>query len=190
MFEKEKVENISGIGEVVYKKNAHAKYYRIRINMYGQIFVTVPYLGTWKNATQFVVNNKQWIIDHVANRLSKNINPDDCVDKKLLVEKALQYIPLRLHQLANQHNLHYLNLKFNHARTRWGSCNVHNGINISVYIMKLPTHLIDFILLHELTHTLYKNHQKEFHEKLNELCAGKEKQYVKEIRDFLKKNGI
>lgn len=106
------------------------------------------------------------------------------VREQALLNMAHDFIPQRLQQLAVKHNFRYSQCKISRAKTRWGSCSHSDTINISCYIMQLPAHLIDFILLHELTHTIYKNHAKEFHAHL-QLCLPKpENDYEQEIRQY------
>ncbi len=106
------------------------------------------------------------------------------VREQALFNLAQDFIPQRLKQLAIDNNFCYAQCKISRAKTRWGSCSYVNTINISCYIMQLPPHLIDFILLHELTHTVYKNHGKEFHAHLQRCLPKAEKEYEREIRSY------
>ena len=45
---------------------------------------------------------------------------------------------------------------------RWGSCTPSNNIIINIDAIKLPFSLIDYLIVHELTHTKIKSHSKEF----------------------------
>ncbi len=76
--------------------------------------------------------------------------------------EAKKYIPQRLFMLAQKHNFYYNKIKITSAKTKWGSCSSKDSINISLQVMKLPYHLIDYILLHELCHTVEKNHSANF----------------------------
>jgi predicted metal-dependent hydrolase len=76
--------------------------------------------------------------------------------------EAKQYLPVRVKQLASHFNLHYNKLTVKNAKTRWGSCSATNNINLNLQLMRLPDRLIDYIILHELMHTVHKNHQKSF----------------------------
>jgi predicted metal-dependent hydrolase len=49
--------------------------------------------------------------------------------------------------------------------------------------MRLPEHLSDFIILHELCHTVHKNHGPHFHDLLNKI-TGNEKLLNKELKKY------
>lgn len=92
-------------------------------------------------------------------------------------------LPPRLYQLSNQFNLPYDSVKINSSKGRWGSCSARKVINLSCYLMLLPRHLIDYVLLHELSHTKEMNHGERFWALLDSLTDGK----AHALRDELKK---
>ncbi|MDR3309218.1 MAG: M48 family metallopeptidase [Tannerella sp.] len=84
-----------------------------------------------------------------------------------ILENALRYeakrvLPMRLTDLAKQHGFVFTTVKINNSRTHWGSCTARKGINLSLSVMLLPEHLVDYILLHELCHTVEMNHGAQF----------------------------
>jgi hypothetical protein len=50
--------------------------------------------------------------------------------------------------------------------------------------MRLPMHLVDFVILHELCHTVEMNHGTKFHALLNRVCGGNEKELNRQLRTF------
>ncbi len=76
--------------------------------------------------------------------------------------EAKRHLPRRLEELSGEHGLSYNRVFIKNNRSRWGSCSHKNNINLSLHMMRLPEHLIDYILLHELVHTVHKNHSKHF----------------------------
>ena len=48
----------------------------------------------------------------------------------------------------------------------------------------LPDRLIDYILIHELCHTLHRNHGPAFHALLDRMTEGKHRLLQKELRDY------
>ena len=84
-------------------------------------------------------------------------------------KEAKRYLPERLGELSRKHNLPYGKVIIKNNKTRWGSCSHRNNINLSLHLMRLPDHLIDYILLHELAHTVHKNHSKKFWKDLEKI---------------------
>ncbi len=98
-------------------------------------------------------------------------------------KEAEMYLPQRLKLLGEQYELKYNNLTIRKTTTRWGSCTAKNDINLSIFLMQLPDDLIDYVLLHELCHTIHKNHGPKFWQLLEELSPGA-RQKSKKIRKF------
>lgn len=122
--------------------------------------------------------------------------PDaDFSDKNLqawlrkVIEEALKrnakiILPPRLYQLSLRHNLPYKSVKINSSNGRWGSCSTRRSINLSCYLVLLPGHLIDYVLLHELAHTREMNHGEGFWALLDELTEGKAQSLRQELKEF------
>lgn len=81
---------------------------------------------------------------------------------KAFRQEARRLLPGRLKALAAQHNFVCTGVKITCSRTRWGSCSSNKFINLSFWLMLLPWHLIDYVLLHELCHTVEMNHSSRF----------------------------
>lgn len=96
---------------------------------------------------------------------------------------AKSILPPRLERLSKQCGLSYTSVKINSSQGRWGSCSGRKDINLSYYLVLLPSHLIDYVLLHELCHTREMNHSERFWALLNQLTEGK----VLALREELKK---
>jgi predicted metal-dependent hydrolase len=64
--------------------------------------------------------------------------------------------------LPARHSFHYTGVTVRNTQSRWGSCSAQKHINLSLSLMLLPEHLIDYVLLHELCHTVEMNHGERF----------------------------
>lgn len=105
---------------------------------------------------------------------------------KNYIEKAMRYeanrlFPQKISALAKQYNFTYTDLKINKSRSRWGSCSSKKGINLSYFCNLLPEYLIDFVMLHELCHTIEMNHGERFWKLLDSVTDGKAKQLTLEL---------
>ncbi|MBR7068373.1 MAG: M48 family metallopeptidase [Bacteroidales bacterium] len=103
---------------------------------------------------------------------------------ELYRSEARQLLPPRVAELANLHGFTYNRVSIRATHTRWGSCAHNNNISLSLNLMRLPNHLIDYVILHELCHTVVKNHSSDFWQLLNTTCNGKAKALDKEIKQW------
>lgn len=81
---------------------------------------------------------------------------------RALKVQAGHLLPMRLDELSRKHDLPYKSVSIKNLKTRWGSCDQDTNIILNVYLMQLPWHLIDYVLLHELTHTKVMRHGPTF----------------------------
>ena len=100
-----------------------------------------------------------------------------------LRNEAKEFLPLRVNELAEKHGFQYKDVKIRNAKTRWGSCSNINTLNLSLNLMRLPSYLIDYVILHELAHTVYKNHSTQFWLLLDKV-TGNAKGLNKELNNY------
>lgn len=80
----------------------------------------------------------------------------------VLKDEASKYLPVRTKELANHYKFRYRNLSFRNNKTRWGSCSTKGNINLNIQLMRLPANMIDYVIIHELCHTIHPNHGPGF----------------------------
>ena len=88
----------------------------------------------------------------------------------------------RVAALAELHGFKYSKAAFRRVSSRWGSCSAQGGISLAVTLPLLPVELSDYVVLHELTHTVHFDHSPAFWQRLDACCNGRSK----ELRDRLK----
>ena len=96
-------------------------------------------------------------------------------------KKAEEYLPPLVQYWSSLFDLPYNKVTISKARSRWGSCSSKRDISLSFYLMLLPAHLMDYVILHELAHTREMNHGPKFWELLNQLTDGKALALRKEL---------
>lgn len=98
-------------------------------------------------------------------------------------KEANRILPSRVRELAQLHKFAVGDIRINKSRSRWGSCSSKKNINLSYFCMMLPQHLLDFVILHELCHTVEMNHGPRFWALLNTVSCNEAKQLTKELKD-------
>jgi len=104
------------------------------------------------------------------------------IERALRLE-AKQYLPDKVNELAEKFGFKFNNLTLKNIKSRWGSCSRKNNINLSIHLMRLPDHLIDYVILHELVHTVHHNHSARFWKMLNDI-TGESKVLEKEFKQY------
>ena len=113
-----KVVEISEIGVVEFHKNARAKHYRITLKAGGIVRVTVPRLGTFRQAEKFVISKQAWI--HQKLNEKPKFKPLPAPEVERLRHEAKGYIPTRVEVLASQYGFSYSQIRIKNMTSRWG----------------------------------------------------------------------
>ena len=93
-------------------------------------------------------------------------------------------LPGRIGRLSEATGLKCEKLSIRASRTKWGSCSGRNHISLSLFLMTLPEHLRDYVIVHELCHTVHHDHSPRFHALVDRLVGGREKALNRELRAF------
>ena len=95
---------------------------------------------------------------------------------------AQRELPSRLKELADKHGFRYTRVTLRDSHSRWGSCSNRASISLSIYLQLLPQHLIDYVLLHELYHTIELNHSDRFWALMDKVTGGMAKSQREELK--------
>ena len=206
-----KAENIvvyKDMGEVRYIQNSRARRLSIRISQLGEVSVTMPRRVSIRRAEAFLASKSPWILKKLSeiNQLNHSL-PDFKVGNflnvhgteipillqkgensvedaiwRILRETGQAYLPERVRMLAEKHGFEYSGVKIRKMKTRWGSCTAKNSINLNSWLMMLPEVLADYVILHELVHTIHRDHSRNFWNALDEVMGGSSKALRKALR--------
>lgn len=119
--------------------------------------------------------------DFTQNAVQKTING---LLQKALRHEAKRLLPPRLLELARKYDFTVKGISIQNSKSRWGSCSTKKVINLSLHLMLLPGHLIDYVLLHELCHTKEMNHGEQFWMWMNKVTEGKALALRKELKEY------
>lgn len=156
-------------------KNTKTRNIRISVKQDLKVVVSFPKRYSKSKAEEFFNSKIIW----VRNSLDKmrkiqqirekhqieaqiNLNPEEVLDRK-------HYLILRCKELAQEHGFKIKKIILRNQKSIWGSCSVDNKISLNSKLIYLRNELIDYVILHELVHTIVKNHSKSFWGKLKEI---------------------
>ena len=101
-----------------------------------------------------------------------------------LKQEAKRILPARTKFLADKHGFSFSSVKIQSSKSRWGSCSQGENINLSFYLMLLPLHLADYVILHELCHTKEMNHSPRFWRLMDKVTDGQSSKLREEVKKF------
>jgi len=166
------------VGEVVFTKVKRSRSIRISLRPGQPVSVTLPCYTSYAEADKLLLEKIAWIKEEQAKLEATAKQRRTFTDEEvaLLRSQAKQFLPARVERLAKQFGFSYSKIAVKAIRSRWGSCSSANNLNFSIYLMNLPDDLVDYVILHELCHTVHRNHGPRFWALLDECTGGKARQ--------------
>ena len=77
-------------------------------------------------------------------------------------EEARALVHARLSFWKNVHPFVHGQVRIKNHRAAWGSCSSKKNLNFNWRLVALPPELADYVVLHELCHTVHMNHSGDF----------------------------
>ncbi len=128
--------------------------------------------------------------ESIVVKFPTTLGPQDQLTQKKIrefIQKALKaesYLLLdRLNWISKVTGIEYKSSSTRLLKTRWGSCNSKKEIVLSTHLIQLPWDLIDYVIMHELTHIKHLNHSKSFWSEL-EIILPNYKSLRKELKKY------
>ena len=90
----------------------------------------------------------------------------------------------RSKRLAERFGFQFRRLSITGARTRWGSCGARGSLNFTWRLVMAPEPVIDYVIVHELSHLRVHNHSRPFWDLVESLMPD-----YRQARTWLKQNG-
>jgi predicted metal-dependent hydrolase len=150
-------------GEVVVRRNALSRGLRFSVAPNGQLRVSAPKGISDRMILRALESSRHEIGAKLGISRESEMKKRQRVDKiEVLRSKAKQFLPVRLQELAELGGFAYQKVRLAHTSSRWGSCSGSGTISLNIALMNLPPILIDYVLIHELSHTRQMNHSADF----------------------------
>ena len=102
--------------------------------------------------------------------------------KEWYMKSANEIITQKAISIAKQIGVKYNSINILDLKYRWGSCTPKDNIHFNWRLIKAPIIVIEYIIVHELTHLLESNHTPEFWNRVSAQLPNynKAKQWLKE----------
>lgn len=99
--------------------------------------------------------------EHKTIRAKRNLL-DKATQEKWLRVIAKKYLTQRTEELAVKLGFKYNKLYIRNQRKKWGNCSQEKNISLNWRLIKAPFFVIDYLIVHELVHTIVMNHTHKF----------------------------
>ncbi|MGN8512403.1 M48 family metallopeptidase [Helicobacter pylori] len=101
--------------------------------------------------------------------------------KKILKTYLEQKLPL----IAQKMQTYYTGFNIRNNAKVLGSCSYHNRLSFALLLICAQKEAIDYVIIHELAHTIHKNHSENFWRCVESFCPN-----YQTLRNHLKQNII
>ena len=148
--------------EYTLRKRRKQKSYSLAVQREGRITLTVPYWISLRGAEKFILEKKSWllaVLQKYPQAVSTHVRKKHYTKHK---EAARKFVQLRLAELNSAYGYTYHRVSIRVNTSRWGSCSEKGNLNFDYRIIFLPSHLQDYLLVHELCHLREMNHSVRF----------------------------
>lgn len=153
--------------------NRQARIREDRLNSFGRNYVAgecFPYLGRPYmlniEKSHHHMTSKCRLLDGLLEVTIPVSIDERAAVKHALVDwyrkKAETIICQRLPYFMTKLNLHPTSVEIKNQKTQWGSCSPSGNIRFNWKIIMAPREVLDYIIVHELCHIVYGNHQPPF----------------------------
>ena len=111
------------------------------------------------------------VVNHESKTLqAKRDLLDKVVQEKWLKSVAKKHISARVKELSEALLLPYNKLYIRSQKRKWGNCSSEKNISLNWRLIKAPEFVIDYVIIHELCHTVIMNHSARFYTLLRSHC--------------------
>ena len=104
--------------------------------------------------------------------------------EKWLKERARTLFLQKLDSWSELMGVKYNQFRLKEQKTRWGSCSSLGNINLNWRAIMAPEPVIDYLVIHELSHLIRMDHSQKFWDTVTRFCPNHGVQ-----REWLRKNG-
>ena len=98
--------------------------------------------------------------------------------------ESIEILKTRTNELAKKMKVQPCGITVKNYISKWGSCTAHNKISYNWRIIMAPDYIIDYLIIHELSHIIQPNHSQDFWHHVAKYCDS-----FQTKRKWLRENG-
>ena len=152
----------------------------------GRIVISAPYGVSDREVADFVRAKRSWIeraVRSVRERAALHPEPASKAEKEARRADLKRRIAERLPRIEDATGLACSGWTVRDMHSRWGSCNTQTKhVNFSLMLATRSDAELDYVILHELVHTVVPDHGPRFYAMMDRCMPG-----WKAVRKSLKK---
>lgn len=112
-------------------------------------------------AQGILVREQEAMVLELSGAVEERAGCIAAIENWLKWRAKVRLVPL-LVSLASEHGFAISGVTVRKQKSRWGSCSSRGNINLNLKLLFLPPHLVRYIMIHELCHTLHMNHSSRY----------------------------
>lgn len=147
------------------RKSHRARHLRLTVHRDGSVILALPFFVSYKKGQEFLESKMGWIREKLKEFASQ---PDNLLLRGSVKEyrasrrAARKLIVERLNYFQKVYTGRWKRVSIRNQKTRWGSCSRSGNLSFNYRLLLLPSHLCDYVIVHELCHLIELNHSPKF----------------------------
>ncbi|MCQ2483728.1 MAG: M48 family metallopeptidase [Clostridia bacterium] len=137
----------------------------VQITQNCEIIVRAPKLCSQRKIDTFLSEHSEWIENALKKQQKVKAGKVELNEETIAKLKALakKILPEKAEYFAKIMGVDFSSVKITSAQKRFGSCNTKNNICFSYILMLYPESAVDYVVVHELAHTVHHDHSRQFY---------------------------
>lgn len=131
---------------------------------------------SWIESKLSLIERKM-LIKHCCTCRKKLFHKKNLMQLKKSLQQGVQYY-------CNIMGVSVNRISIKDQKTRWGSCSSKGNVNFNYKLYYMPQALMDYVIVHELSHRKYMNHSDLFWNEVQKYCP-EYRMYRKELTKYL-----
>lgn len=146
------------------RKSPCARRVSVTIGHDGGVRVTLPRRASLVAAQRFLKEKGHWIVRTRARLVKCTSRAPESTPALYRKHKrdAERLIRERIAHFNRYYQFTFSRISIRNQKTRWGSCSSKKNLQFNYRLIFLPSHLLDYVVVHELCHLAVANHGPRF----------------------------